>query len=221
MSGKISPSMMCVPLFSMRETIHAFEAAGIEYLHMDVMDGSFVPNYMLGTDFIKQMRKLSPIPLDIHLMVDKPEDKLDWFDIQPGELVSFHYEATNHAQRLCAHIRQKAAKPFIALNPGTPVSLLEDVLPDIDGVLIMTVNPGFAGQKLIPQTIDKTARLKVMLLDAGYHSVEIEADGNMSCENAKKLREAGADIFVAGSSGLFLKGRALNDCIRDYRDCIL
>jgi len=153
-------------------------------------------------------------------MVDRPEDKLDWFDIQPGELVSFHYEATNHVQRVCAQLRRKSVRPFVALNPGTPVSLLEDILPDIDGVLIMTVNPGFAGQKLIPQTIGKTAKLKAMLQEAGRPYIEIETDGNMSCENAKKLREAGADIFVAGSSGLFMQDRDLNECIRDYRECI-
>jgi len=211
---------MCASLFSLHETVQAFEAAGIEYLHMDVMDGSFVPNYMLGTDFIKQMRKLSSIPLDIHLMVDRPEEKLDWFDIQAGEYVSFHYEATNHVQRVCAQIRNKSAKPMIALNPATPISVLEDVLPDIDGVLIMSVNPGFAGQKAIPQTAAKTARLKAMLENAGYPQVEIEADGNMSFENARIFRKAGVDIFVAGSSGLFIQGRELSACIREYRECI-
>ena len=220
MPGKISPSMMCAPLEKLAEYIQTFENAGIEYLHMDVMDGSFVPNLMLGTDFIKQMRRLSAIPLDIHLMVDNPEDKLEWFDIQPGEFVSFHVEATNHIQRACAKIRDKGAKPMLALNPATPLCVLEDLLDDLDGVLVMTVNPGFAGQKLIPQTIGKIKRLKQMLKTMGKETIEIEADGNTSLENSKKLREAGAGIFVAGTAGLFIAGQDLENNITAFRHCI-
>jgi len=211
---------MCAPIFELRETVRVFEAAGIEYLHMDVMDGSFVPNLMIGTDFIRQMRKLTDIPLDIHLMLDRPEDKLDWFDVAPGEYVSFHLEATNHAARLCDRIRQRGARPMAALNPGTPLSAVGELLPVLDGVLIMTVNPGFAGQQLVPFTVGKVARLKAALESGGYSGVEIQVDGNTSPENAKKLREAGADIFVGGSSGLFAPGKDLAESIREYRKCI-
>jgi ribulose-phosphate 3-epimerase len=197
---------MCVPLFELEAYIRAFERCGVDYLHMDVMDGCFVPNIMLGTDFIRQIRKLSYIPLDIHLMVERPEDKLDWFDIRPGEYVSFHVEATNHAQRICAKIRDKGARPMAAINPATPICVLEDLLPDLDGVLVMAVNPGYAGQKLIPQTLGKISRLKRMLADAGRDDVEIEADGNTSLENAALMRASGADIFVAGTAGLFIGG---------------
>lgn len=220
MPGKISPSMMCAPLHELSTYLSKFEQADIEYLHMDVMDGRFVPNFMLGTDFIKQVRKLSRIPLDIHLMIEKPEEKLDWFDIQAGEYVSFHIEATDHAQRLCESIRKKGAKAMLALNPSTALCTLEDLLPDLDAVLIMTVNPGFAGQKLIPQTLDKIARLKEWLDKKSYPNIEIEVDGNTSQENAKKMRAAGADIFVAGTAGLFLEGRDINQCIAEYRLCI-
>jgi len=217
MPGKIAPSMMCAPLVKLEEYIRAFEEAGVEYLHMDVMDGCFVPNLMLGTDFIRQIRALTDIPLDIHLMIARPEDKLDWFDIQPGETVSFHCEATDHAQRVCARIREKGAKPMAALNPGTPLCVLEDLLPDLDGVLVMAVNPGFAGQKLVPQTIGKIARLRAMLKANGKESAEIEADGNTSLDNVRKMRAAGADIFVGGTAGLFLPGRELSECIADFR----
>jgi len=220
MTGKISPSLMCAPLHELVFYLQIFEEAGIEYLHMDVMDGHFVSNFMLGTDFIKQVRKLTSIPLDIHLMIDKPDNKLDWFDIQPGEYVSFHIEATDHAQRLCSSIREKGAKPMLALNPSTPLCVLEDLLPDLDAVLIMTVNPGFAGQKLVPQMIDKIARLKKMLDSSGYNHVEIEVDGNTSLENAKKMRNAGADIFVAGTAGLFIAERDIRQCITEFRCCI-
>jgi len=217
MPGKISPSLMCAPLHELVSYLRTFEREGIEYLHMDAMDGHFVPNLMLGTDFIKQIRKLTSIPLDIHLMIEKPDEKLDWFDIHPGEYVSFHVEATNHAQRLCTKIREKGAKPMLALNPSTPLCMLESVLPDLDGVLIMTVNPGFAGQKMIPHMLAKIASLREMLDSRGLGHVEIEVDGNTSLENAKKMRDAGADIFVAGTAGLFIEGGNLERCIGEYR----
>jgi len=217
MGGKISPSMMCAPLAELEAYIKIFERNGIEYLHMDVMDGSFVPNLMLGTDYIKQMRGMTRIPLDIHLMIEKPEDKLDWFDIQPGEYVSFHIEATRHAQRICAKIREKGAKPMIALNPQTPLCALEDLLPDLDGVLLMTVNPGFAGQKLIPQMPDKIARLRKMLADSDNGHIEIQVDGNTSPQNSKIMRESGADIFVVGTAGLFITGADMEKSIEEYR----
>ena len=150
-------------------------------------------------------------------MIDKPDDKLDWFDIQVGEYVSFHIETTNHAQRLCTKIREKGAKPMLALNPSTPLCMIEELLPDLDGVLIMTVNPGFAGQKLIPQMIDKIARLREMLDLSGLGHVEIEVDGNTGLENAKKMRTVGTDIFVAGTAGLFITGVDINQSIAEYR----
>jgi len=219
--GKISPSMMCAPLFELERCTRLFEREGIEYLHMDVMDGRFVPNYMLGTDFIRQMRKLSKIPLDIHLMVERPEDILEWFDFQMGEYVSFHFESTVHAQRVCAKIAATGAKPMLALNPATPLYVLEDLLPDLSAILIMTVNPGFAGQKLIPQTLDKIARLKAMLNAAKRPDMEIEVDGNVSEPNAKKMRASGADIFVAGTSSVFFSGRSIEENIKIFRDCIV
>jgi len=211
---------MCVPLQALEQTLRIFEQTGIEYLHMDVMDGTFVPNFMLGTDFIKQIRSLTTIPLDIHLMITRPEDKLDWFDIKPGEYVSFHYEATNHAQSLCTKIRDKGAKPMLALNPATPLAVLDELLPDLDGVLLMGVNPGFAGQKLIPQTIDKIKRLRQMLDTNGYTKTVIQIDGNTSEENVKKMRAAGADFFVGGTAGLFMKGYDLTERINNFRACI-
>jgi len=217
MLGKISPSLMCAPLHELVSYLRTFESEGIEYIHMDVMDGHFVPNLMLGTDFIKQVRKLTSIPLDIHLMIEKPDEKLDWFDIRTDEYVSFHIEATNHAQRLCTKIREKGAKPMLALNPSTPLCMLEGVLPDLDGVLIMTVNPGFAGQKMIPQMLEKIASLRKMLDSKGLSHIEIEVDGNTSLENARKMRDAGANIFVAGTAGLFIDGGDLKQCIGAYR----
>ena len=217
---QITPSMMCADISKIPETLAAFKAAGIAYLHMDVMDGEFVPNLQLGTDLIGQYRALSDIPLDIHLMINRPEDKLDWFHLQPGEYVSIHYESTHHVQRALARIRAAGAKPMLALNPATPLCVLEHVIDDCDAVLLMTVNPGFAGQALIPATLDKIAALRKWLEDTGRNHIEIEVDGNVSFENAAKMSRAGADIFVAGSSSVFVKELGLTGAIGRLREAI-
>lgn len=220
MKKSISPSIMCADFFALEKTVRAFEKAGIEYIHVDVMDGVFVPNFTLGTDFIKKLKASTSIPLDIHLMIEEPEKKLDWFAFGKGDYVSIHAEATKHLQRALAAIRARGAKPMVAINPATPLSAIEEVLPDVDAVLVMTVNPGFAGQKLIPATLDKIRRLREMLDARGHGDVTIEVDGNVSIENAKLMRAAGADIFVAGTSSVFVKGEALETGIQNLRDAI-
>ena len=220
MSGKITPSMMCADICNLKECLDTFEKAGIEYLHVDVMDGVFVPNLQLGTDYIKKLRKASSIPLDIHLMITQPESKIDWFDIQPGEYVSIHYESTAHVQRTLQKIKDKGGKPMLALNPATPLCVLEDVIDDLDAVLIMTVNPGYAGQALVVQTLKKIERLKKWLVENNYPNIEIEVDGNVSFENAVRMRSAGADLFVAGSSSVFTKEMTMQDAIAKLRNNI-
>ena len=220
MAGQIAVSMMCADITKLNETIKTFEENKIEYLHIDVMDGCFVPNIQLGVDYIKQLRKCSKIPLDIHLMIEKPEDKLEWFDIQKDEMVSIHYESTNHVQRALTVIKQKGAKAALALNPATPLIVLEDCLPDLDAVLLMTVNPGYAGQPLVVQTLDKIKRLRKQLDETGFKHIKIEADGNVSFENAKIMHEAGTEIFVAGSSSVFHKDMTLKEAITKLRENI-
>jgi ribulose-phosphate 3-epimerase len=184
------------------------------------MDGSFVPNLQFGTDYIKQLRKLSSIPLDIHLMVERPEEKIDWFDFQEGEYVSIHVESTRHLQRTLQRIRDKGAKPMAALNPATPLSTLDWVWDDIDAVLIMTVNPGYAGQKLVPQTLQKIAECKKKAELAGKGDIEIEVDGNVSFENAIKMANTGADIYVLGTSCLFGEDKPLVDSLQYFREVL-
>ena len=147
---------------------------------------------MLGPDVIRAVRKVSAVPADIHLMVKNPERHLHLFDLRPGDVVSVHQESTVHLQRALSAIRAAGAKAAVALNPATPLCAIEDVLPDLDMVLLMTVNPGFAGQKLVPATLPKIARLRAMLDSAGYPQVRIEVDGNVSFENAVRMRQAGA-----------------------------
>jgi len=200
---QIAPSMMCADYRTFAQLLHTFENEKIEYLHIDVMDGVFVKNFTLGTDFCRRLRDMTDIPLDIHLMITEPEWKIDWFAPRPGEYVSVHAEATDHLQRALAKIRDSGARPMAALNPATPLSVLDYVLDDIDAVLLMTVNPGFAGQKLIPQTLKKIADCRKYLDERGYSHVEIEVDGNVSFVNAAKMADAGANIYVAGSSSVF------------------
>ena len=200
---QISPSMMCADYRAYTELLDTFKQTGIEYLHIDVMDGVFVKNFTLGTDFCERLRAMTDIPLDIHLMITEPEWKIDWFAPRPGEYVSVHAEATDHLQRALAKIRDFGARPMAALNPATPLNVLDYVLDDIDAVLLMTVNPGFAGQKLIPQTLKKITDCREYLDTRGYSHVEIEVDGNVSFVNAEKMYAAGANIYVAGSSSVF------------------
>jgi len=214
-AGKISPSIMCADFINLGEELKQFERLGIEYLHIDIMDGVFVQNYTLGTDFIAKLHKATSIPLDIHLMIDEPERKLDWFDLKEDDYVSIHYESTRHVQRALQGIKDKGAKIMLAINPATPLCVIEDIAEDLDGILIMTVNPGFAGQKLVPQTLDKIRRAKEL-----YPHLEIEVDGNVSYENAVKMRQAGADIFVGGTSSLFIKNKSFSECVIELRNCI-
>ncbi len=220
MTSKISPSLMCVDFLNLKEELAILERGGIEYLHIDIMDGVFVPNYTLGTDFVKMLHKATNIPLDIHMMVTSPESKLDWFELREGDYVSVHYESCTHIQRVLSQIHARGAKTMLALNPGTPLSVLDELLPDLDAVLIMTVNPGFAGQKLIPQTLDKITRCRKMLDERGYTNIEIEVDGNVSFENAKKMRAAGADIFVAGTSSIYAKTGTTEENMNTLREAI-
>ena len=205
MKKKISPSIMCIDSFELNESVKTLNDFNIELIHVDIMDGSFVPNFTLGTDFIKSLKKHTDIPLDIHLMIDNPESKLDWFEFGEGDYVSIHQESTNHLHKAVSMIKSRGAKALIALNPSTPINTLESILDDIDGVLIMTVNPGFAGQKLVKSTLKKIKSLREILDRNGYNHIEIEVDGNVSFENAKLMNDAGANIFVAGTSSIFLK----------------
>jgi len=206
MGGKIAASVMCADFLELGKSLASMERAGVEYIHYDIMDGSFVQNYTLGTDFVKKTSAATKIPADIHLMITEPERKLGWFEFGAGDYVSIHYEATAHAQRAIGMIKSRGAKPMLGLNPATPLTALDYLLEDLDAVLLMTVNPGFAGQKLVEQTLRKISDLKDMLIRRGYENIEIEVDGNVSFENALRMRRAGADIFVAGSSSIFGAG---------------
>ena len=216
MTYKISPSMMCCDFFDLKAQVRTFEEKEVELLHIDIMDGAFVPNIALGADFVKQLKKATDIPLDLHFMVESPERLLSVFPIGAGDHVSIHRETTHHPRRALATCKALGARAFLALNPASPLALCEEITDDIDGLLIMTVDPGFAGQKLIPATLDKIARARRLLDGCGRTDAEIAADGNVSIENAIRMREAGANIFVLGTSALF-GGAPLSDNIDTFR----
>lgn len=221
MNMKISPSIMCADFFNLEKCIKEFEENNIELIHIDIMDGVFVPNYTLGTDFTKALKKSTNIPLDIHLMIEKPEDKLSWFEFGEGEYVSVHYESTPHIHRALTAIKSRGAKAMVAINPGTPFCMLTGLFEDIDAVLIMTVNPGFAGQKLIESTVSKIKELRDYLDNNGYSHIEIEVDGNISFENIGRIKNAGANIFVSGSSGVFHKGMTISEATEKLRNQLI
>lgn len=212
--SKISASMMCADLINLKETIKIFEEEKIEYLHIDVMDGEFVPNFGLGVDYIRGLRGLTNIPLDLHLMIKAPEYKIQWIGIAPTDIVSIHYESTYQVQRTLDWLAPFKCKRFLAINPATPIYVLEEVLDYIDGINLLMVNPGFAGQKIVPSTLKKAARIQKFLQDRGREDIIIEVDGNITPENGNKLRKLGASIFVAGTSSIF------NGCVDNYRQNI-
>ena len=212
--------MMCADIFTLGDTMDVFEKNGVSYLHIDIMDGEFVPNFTLGTDYCRRMKQSSSIPLDIHLMINDPEKKLSWFDFGEGDIVSVHFESTKHPYLALQMIRERGAKAFLAINPGTAASVILPMLPVMDGVLVMTVNPGFAGQKLAESTLAKITEVRELAAKAGRDDLLIETDGNVSFENAVRMSRAGADIFVAGTSAVFRKDMSLEEGLKKLQECV-
>lgn len=221
MPGRIAPSMMCTDLVNIERDVRILEEGGADYLHVDIMDNHFVPNIALSPDFVKALKRITSLPLDIHLMVENPETILpDFSECGAQDIISVHYESTVHIQRALTGIRKLGAKPGVALNPGTPICVLEDLLNDVDIILIMTVNPGFAGQKLVPSTLEKIRRVREALNRRKLSRIAVEVDGNVSFENAKKMHACGADIYVGGSSSVFCPAHSISENCRLLRAVI-
>ncbi len=200
-----SASVMCANLGRLEEDIQALEASGCHELHFDIMDGRFVPNIALGFDFIKMARSVSKLPCDAHLMVEAPER---WIDrcVEAGcRSISIHLEACTHVHRALNRIRETGAVPGIAINPATPLTKLQYLLPSVDRILLMTVDPGYAGQKLLPVAFERVKILKENLAYLESRTV-IQVDGNIDAANAGRLWRYGAENFVLGTAGLFTGG---------------
>ena len=212
---KLAPSILSADFSQLAESVKAVENAGCEYLHIDVMDGHFVPNITFGAVVFEKLRKKSNMTFDCHLMIEQPDLYLEDFVTAGADIITVHQEAFVHLNRTIHHIKELGCKAGVAINPATSPQALEYVLQDVDMVLIMSVNPGFGGQKFIPQSLDKIKKLKQMI-DAKNYNVDIQVDGGVSVDNIHDIVTAGANIVVAGSA-IFGKDN-IQKAVSDLRD---
>ena len=215
---KIAPSILSADFAALGDAIARVEAAGADQLHVDVMDGHFVPNLSIGPPVIESIRKRTRLPLDVHLMIEEPERWIETYARAGANLITVHVEACRHLGRALTLIREAGANAGVALNPSTPLGVLEYVLDDLDLVLVMSVNPGFGGQSFIPTTYPKVRQLKALL---SPRTVEISVDGGVNAANASRLAEAGAGVLVAGSAifGASDPGQAMTS-LRDASEVV-
>ena len=196
---KIAPSILSADFAYLADEIKKVTDAGAEYIHLDIMDGQFVPNITFGSPVVAALRKTTKAVFDVHLMVEQPENQIEPFLEAGADLICFHAETAKHMHRIVQTIKAGGAKAAVALNPGTSISVIEEILPELDMVLLMTVNPGFGGQKFIPSVLDKIERLRA-IIDGNDFNIDIQVDGGINTETAKLVIAAGANILVAGSA---------------------
>ncbi len=196
---KVAPSILSADFADMKNAIHMLKEIKADMVHCDVMDGMFVPNITFGMKMVADIRKLTDLPLDVHLMIVQPERYIEEFCAAGADILTLHAEATNHLHRAVQKVKACGARPGVVLNPATPVDAVKYVLPDVDFVLLMSVNPGYGGQEFIPQTLDKIKEIRGLAESMG-RDIEIEIDGGIYEHTSKLVREAGADILVAGNA---------------------
>jgi len=213
--AKIAPSILSANFMKLGDEISAAEAAGADMLHLDIMDGHFVPNITIGPAVVESIRKITSLPLDVHLMIEGPDKYLEDFIKAGADYLTVHYEASVHLHRTVQWIKERGVKAGVSLNPATPIWSLEQILSDMDFALLMSVNPGFGGQEFIPGTIDKIKTLKRLFNEKGLPSL-IEVDGGINLRNAAAVASAGADILVMGSA--FFHSEDYGTLIKQFRE---
>ena len=196
--AKLAPSLLAADFTRLKEEIEILNEEKVEVLHLDIMDGNFVPNISYGPSVIKQIRPLTNMVFDTHLMIEHPEQYIDTFVEAGSDTICFHVEAAKHPHRIIQQIKEAGAKAGIVLNPGTPLCSIEYLLEDLDQILIMSVNPGFGGQQFIPQTLKKLKEAR-QLIDKNNHDIILSIDGGVKTDNVKSIKDAGADWIVSGS----------------------
>ena len=195
----LAPSILAADFGHLADVIKACETAGADWIHCDVMDGHYVPNLTFGPMIIRQLKKITNLPLDMHLMITNPEESLEWYIEAGADRVSIHPETCNHLDRAIRQIRKLGAEAGVVLNPGSPLGLIEPVIDIIDLILIMSVNPGFGGQEFIPNALNRIRKIR-KILDDSSRDIRLAVDGGIELDNAKSVAEAGADVLVAGTS---------------------
>ena len=214
---KIAPSILSADFARLADALQQAEAGGADWIHVDCMDGHFVPNLTIGAPVVKALRKETQLPLDVHLMIEKPEQLIEAFVDAGADYLTVHVEAATHLHRTIERIRELGAKPGVSLNPGTPLSALDEILPYVDLVLVMSVNPGFGGQRYIPTSTQKIARLRRTLEDRHLWPIEIEVDGGITPKTLPEVAEAGASVIVAGAA-IFNREASVKDNIGALRN---
>ena len=214
---KIAPSILSADFSRLLEHVKEVESAGVDYLHVDVMDGHFVPNISFGAPILKSLKGKTNLFMDVHLMIENPDLYIGDFVDAGADLVNVHVEASTHIHRTIQLIKSYGVKAAVTLNPGTPLAVLEEILPELDMVLLMSVNPGFGGQSYIKATTDKIRRLKAMIDEKGL-KCDIQVDGGINLTNVKEVIEAGANIFVAGSA--IFNTENIAETVKAFRNAI-
>ena len=216
MQIKTSASLMCADLGNLIRDVRKLEKAGIDWLHFDIMDDHFVPNLTMGPLIVKSLRDKTHLPFDVHLQVSNPELFIPVFSKLGCEIITFHVEAVHHLFRTVSLIKKEGRKAGLAINPATPESHLKYILSEIDLIVVMTVDPGFVGQKFIPQVIPKIGNLRKMIQEQGLR-IDIAVDGNINERTIKKTKKAGANVFIGGTSALFRPDRELEEAAREFK----